>query len=233
MLQQIEILVDGVRNASHAVAHDLRTPLAELRSRIEHLLLNRPPAEVAYRELQEAANELDRVIEVFNALLRLAEIDSGSRLSGFRQVELDRILAEVVEIYEPLGEERGVRLALDAAAGLTVRGDPFLLAQAVGNLVDNAVKYSPSGGIVALRLVREEGRTEVSVIDSGPGISDEEKPRVTGRFYRGRSAEGTPGSGLGLSLVEAVARLHGGSLVLTDTHPGLKAALILPAVLAG
>jgi signal transduction histidine kinase len=230
MLQQIEILVEGVRNATHAVAHDLRTPLTELRGRIESLLGSRPSAEDVHRELQEAADDLDRVIDVFNALLRLAEIDSGARLAGFHEIDLDRIASEVVEIYGPVAEERGVALTLDAPQGTKLRGDPFLLAQALGNLVDNAVKYSPAPGKVTIDLARgPENRIELSVADAGLGISDEEKPRVTGRFYRGAAARGTAGSGLGLSLVEAVARLHGGSLVLDDAAPGLRATLVLPS----
>jgi signal transduction histidine kinase len=228
MLQQIELLVDGVRHASNALAHDLRTPLAELRGRLE--ALQRVPAEGSpiQREIGGAVADLDRVIAIFNALLRLAEIDSGARLSGFRTVALDQILAEVVDLYGPLAEEKGVTVRLEIASDLMVSGDPFLLAQAVGNLVDNAVKYSRAGGIVRVAAAsRGDDEIDITVGDQGPGIADDEKPHATLRFYRGRASRGSEGSGLGLSLVAAVARLHDGSLTLEDADPGLVARLSL------
>jgi len=234
MLQQIELLVDGVRSASNAVAHDLRTPLTQLRGRLEALLGSRPSAELADREVGEAIADLDQVIGVFNALLRLAEIDSGTRLSGFREVQLAEMAAEVAELYGAVAEEKGVGLAFEATPGLAVNGDPFLLAQAMGNLVDNAVKYCPAGRAVVLRLVPgEAGGAHVIVADGGPGIPDNEKPRVTERFYRGGASRGIAGSGLGLSLVAAVARLHGGSLTLADADPGLIATIDLPGPVRG
>lgn len=229
MLQQIEILFDGVRSSSNAVAHDLRTPLAELRGRLETLLRTRPTPEVAFREIGEAVADLDRVIGVFNALLRLAEIDSGTRLAGFREVRLDDIANEVAEMYAPVAEDKGVALELDVGAGMTLHGDPFLLAQALGNLVDNAVKYCPAGGKVTLGLARtDDARIVATVADDGPGIPDAEKAHVVERFYRGAASRNMPGVGLGLSLVAAVAHLHGGDLTLADAEPGLIATLTLP-----
>jgi signal transduction histidine kinase len=229
MLHQIEILIDGVRSASNAVAHDLRTPLAELRGRLETLIRAQPSPERTFQEVEGAVTDLDRVIAVFNALLRLAEIDSGARLSGFRQVSLQEIAAEVIELYGAVAEEKGIILSLDVAADLVVFGDPFLLAQAIGNLVDNAVKYCSPSSLVAIRAARlEEGSIDISVSDNGPGIPDHEKPRVTERFYRGTAGGLSTGVGLGLSLVSAVARLHGGSFVLTDAYPGLVATMVLP-----
>lgn len=233
MLQQIEVLVDGVRNASNAVAHDLRTPLAELRSRLEDLLHSRPPPERTWPEIRAATDDLDRVIDIFNALLRLAEIDSGARLSGFRETALGHIVEEVAELYGPVAEEKGISLAVAPLPHLMVKGDPSLLAQAIGNLVDNAVKYSPAPGTVTVALTRNpDGHAAVSVTDSGPGIPEAERAHVTKRFFRGDSSKGTPGVGLGLSLVSAVARLHGGQLTLSDAHPGLVATLVLPGVSA-
>ncbi|HLN22401.1 MAG TPA: HAMP domain-containing sensor histidine kinase [Patescibacteria group bacterium] len=230
MLQQIEVLVDGVRNASNAVAHDLRTPLAELRGRLEALLRSPPSAETTLQEVGGAVADLDRVIGIFNALLRLAEIDSGARLSGFREVQLDEIAAEVAEMYEPVAEQNAISLTLNAAPGLTVFGDPFLLAQAIGNLVDNALKYCPAHGSVALTAARlDEGGAEITVSDNGPGIADAEKSRVTERFYRGDANRDAAGAGLGLSLVAAVGRLHGGNLTLADACPGLIAKITLPS----
>ena len=231
MLQQIQQLIERVRNTSNAIAHDLRTPLAELRARLEELLRTNPEREITAEEIHKAVADLDRVIAVFNALLRLAEIDSGLRRSGFRRVELADLITEVVELYAPLTEEKEVVFNVDVRGGLAVHGDPHLLAQAVGNLVDNAVKYAPRHGKVGLRVVsRDEGHLEVVVADNGPGIPDGEKTRVTDRFYRGQSSVGTSGIGLGLSLVEAVARLHEGCLTLSDNNPGLTACLRLPGL---
>jgi signal transduction histidine kinase len=228
MLDQIQQLIEGLQTTSHAIAHDLRTPLAELRGRLESLLRRRPPSEAAFEEVQEAVADVDRVIEIFNALLRLAEIDSGVRRSGFRAIDLATVAEEAAELYRPIVEERGATLTVDAPESLTMEGDPFLMAQAIGNLLDNAAKVAPAGTAVTLSLARHEKEIEVSVADRGPGISDAEKPRVTERFFRGDASRGTAGSGLGLSLVAAVARLHGGTLALDDNEPGLRARLVLP-----
>jgi signal transduction histidine kinase len=229
MLQQIEILIEGVRNASNAVAHDLRTPLSELKGRLEALLRHRPPAEESFCEIGAAVSDLDRVIALFNALLRLAEIESGARLAGFRPVDLADIAAEVVELYAPVAEQKEISLTLDADAHPTILGDPFLLAQALGNLVDNALKYGRSGGKTRIHLSKGDGAVLVTVEDDGPGIPDSEKARVTERFYRGAGTMDRPGAGLGLSLVAAAVRLHGGSLDLLDRHPGLIARMTLQA----
>lgn len=230
MLQQIHQLVEGVRNTTNAVAHDLRTPLAELRARLEELLRTHPAQEATFDEIHKAVADIDRVIAVFNALLRLAEIGSGARRSGFRRVELSDLVTEVAELYAPVAEEIEALFLVDAPSGLMVNGDPYLLAQAVGNLVDNAVKYTPLHGKVSLQIAPcDDGWIEVVVADNGPGIPDADKPRVTERFYRCEGSCATAGIGLGLSLVEAVARLHDGRLSLADNHPGLIASLKLPA----
>lgn len=230
MLRQIERLIDGVRNTSNAVAHDLRTPLAELRARLEGIIRDRPRRQAAFDEINQAVADIDRLIGIFNALLRLAEIDSGMRRSGFRAVELAEITTEVAELYGPLIEEKGTRFAVDVPEGLTVGGDPFLLAEAVGNLVDNAAKYTPRAGTISVvARVSDDRHVEITVADTGPGIDASEKSSVTARFYRGRAAEGIGGVGLGLSVVEAVARLHGGELRLGDNRPGLIATLRIAA----
>ena len=230
MLQQIEILIDGVRGASNAVAHDLRTPLTELRGRLEALLRTRPEAEKTFSELGEAVGDLDRIIAIFKALLRLAEIDSGARLAGFKEIALAEVAAEVADLYAPVAEDKGVELSCDVPSGLRVRGDPNLLAQAIGNLLDNALKYGASPGRIDLAARRlPDGEVEIAVSDDGPGIPDGEKPRAADRFYRGARSRKIAGTGLGLSLVAAVARLHGGTLALRDAAPGLIAALTLPA----
>jgi signal transduction histidine kinase len=227
MLDQIERLVDGIRDVSHAIAHDLRTPLAELRSRLEELSLTRPGPEHTFSELESAMADLDRVIAIFNALLRLAEIDAGTRRSGFIDVDVSAIACNAAEFYQPVAELRNVALAFASSGPLQLAGDPLLLAQAIGNLIENALKYAPENGAIWVEaLGRPDGGIEISVSDDGPGICDEEKPKVLERFYRGDGSRGTPGAGLGLSLVAAVAKLHGGVIKLTDNLPGLRATLI-------
>lgn len=228
MLDQIEQLIHGVRNVSNAIAHDLRTPLAELRSRLEELTLTRPPREVAFSQIDTAVADVDRVIAIFNALLRLAEIDTGARRSGFVQVDVAKVASDAAEFYQPVAELRGVALSFHSSNELMRAGDPLLLAQAIGNLIENALKFAQDKGTISVSAVRRaDGAIELIVADDGPGIPDEEKSRVTERFYRGDASRGTPGVGLGLSLVAAVARLHDGSLEFADNNPGLRAALIL------
>jgi signal transduction histidine kinase len=228
MLEQIEQLVHGVRNVSNAIAHDLRTPLAELRSRLEELSVTRPAPEEAFAEIDSAVADVDRVIGIFNALLRLAEIDTGVRRSGFVELDPDEVAGKAVEFYLPAAELKNIALTFQGAAAGAVRGDPVLLAQAIANLLDNALKFTPSGGRIAVETHRRPDDTvEIAVADSGPGIPDAEKPHVAERFYRGDAGRGTPGVGLGLSVVSAVARLHAGRLDLADNFPGLHAAMIL------
>jgi signal transduction histidine kinase len=236
MLDQIEQLVHGIREVSNSIAHDLRTPLAELRSRLEELSLTRPSDEETFAEIDAAVADVDRVIRIFNALLRLAELDTGSRRSGFIQVNANELAAEVVEFYLPAAEIKDVTLSFASTGPVSVSGDPTLLAQAVGNLIDNALKYAGERGSVKVEVRnRTDGAVEISVADDGPGIPDAEKPKVAQRFYRGDTSRGTPGVGLGLSLVQAVARLHGGTLELADNYPGLRARMIIEpgALLSG
>ncbi|MDB5755573.1 MAG: sensor histidine kinase [Massilia sp.] len=230
MLDQIEHLVDGIRNVSNAIAHDLRTPLAELRARLEEVALTRPGAEHTFGEIEAAIADVDRVIAIFNALLRLAEIDAGTRRAGFVEVDAGKIAGEAAEFYQPVAEVRGGALSFASSGPLPMAGDPLLLAQAIGNLIDNALKYAPEHGTIRVKAsLRADGVVEVTVADEGPGIPDELKEKVLERFYRGDASRGTAGAGLGLSLVAAVARLHGGVLELADNHPGLRASLVLPA----
>jgi signal transduction histidine kinase len=228
MLEQIELLVHGVRNVSNAIAHDLRTPLAELRSRLEELALIRPPPEQAYAEIDGAVADVDRVIRIFDALLRLAEIDAGMRRSGFVPLDVSDLAANAVEFYAPAAELKDIDLVFRSDGPLSVSGDPVLLAQALGNLIDNALKYAPVKGQIEVAVTRRsDGTAEISVADDGPGIADAEKCKVVERFYRGDASRGTPGVGLGLSLAQAVAKLHGSALELSDRNPGLRAALAI------
>ncbi len=229
MLDQIEKLVGGVKNVSNAIAHDLRTPLAELRTRLEEIAMSKLSREEAVAQLESAVADVDRVIAIFNALLRLAQVDSGVRRSGFERVDLEPVIRDAVEFYQPVAEERGIVLEASARSGLVVSGDAVLLAQALGNLLDNAIKYSPPGTAIAVEGVRRTDTVELTVADRGPGIPEAEKPKVVERFYRGDVSRGVvQGLGLGLPLVAAAARLHGGLLRLADNRPGLRASLLLP-----
>ena len=230
MLEQIEVLVHGVRNVSNSIAHDLRTPLAELRSRLEELALMRPPAETTFAEIDGAVADVDRVIRIFDALLRLAEIDAGLRRSGFVPLDLAELAETAVEFYAPAAELKQIELNFHADGPLPVAGDPILLAQALSNLIDNALKFAPERGAIDVTVRRRaDAAAEIAVADNGPGIDDAEKAKVVERFYRGDASRGTPGVGLGLSLVQAVAKLHGSTLELSDRHPGLCVVLVLPA----
>ena len=234
MLDQIEQLLHGVRDVSNSIAHDLRTPLAELRSRLEELSLTRPEAEETFAEIDGAVVDVDRVIRIFNALLRLAEIDTGMRRSGFVPVNAADVARQAVDFYLPAAELKGVTLSYRGSGPAHISGDPVLLAQAIGNLIDNALKYTNAGGAITVE-VRElsDNRIQITVADDGPGIPDAEKPKVSARFYRGDASRGTPGVGLGLTLVASVAKVHGGVLELGDNNPGLRATMIISAHTAG
>jgi signal transduction histidine kinase len=228
MLDQIEQLLHGVRDVSNAIAHDLRTPLAELRSRLEELSLTRPEAPETFAEIDAAVVDVDRVIRIFNALLRLAEIDTGMRRSGFVPINAGDLAKQAVDFYLPAAEIKGINLSYHGNGPAALSGDPVLLAQAIGNLIDNALKYTADGGAITVEVQNQaDGKVRITVADNGPGIPDEEKPKVPARFYRGDSSRGTPGVGLGLSLVASVAKVHGGALELADNNPGLRAHMLI------
>ena len=234
MLDQIEQLLHGVRDVSNSIAHDLRTPLAELRSRLEELSLTRPESEETFAEIDAAVVDVDRVILIFNALLRLAEIDTGMRRSGFVLVNAADVARQAVDFYLPAAELKGIALSYRGTGPAHLSGDPVLLAQAIGNLIDNALKYTSAGGAISVEVQElADSRIQITVADDGPGIPDEEKPKVSARFYRGDASRGTPGVGLGLTLVASVAKVHGGALELGDNHPGLRANMVISAQAAG
>ena len=227
LLDQFEQLIHANRHVSDSIAHDLRTPLAELRFKLESLTLTGYSLETVYNEIDAAIVDVDRVILVFNALLRLAEIDHGARRSGFEQVNIVKMVEDVIDFYQPLAEMKGIALTFDSSASVSTKCDALLLAQAIGNLIDNALKYTQNFVRVQVQAFPDTDRILITVSDNGIGIPDEEKPRVIERFYRSHASRGTDGVGLGLSLVAAVAKLHDGSLELTDAVPGLHATLII------
>ena len=228
MMDEIEGLVGNIRTVTDNIAHDLRTPLNRLRSRIDLVLLRPAEAETYRRILEETLAEADNLLATFNALLTISHAESGSRLHEFQPVDPGRLAEDVVELYEPLAEEKGVRLEAAVDSGLSMPGDRHLLFQALANLVDNAVKYTPPGGSARVTVTRVLDGIEVAVADSGPGIPAEERARVLERFVRLDATRTTPGNGLGLSLVQAVARLHNARLMLGDAAPGLEVRMIFP-----
>jgi hypothetical protein len=227
MLERITRLMDGVRQVSNAIAHDLRTPITRARTRLEDAAIHAQTPDDLRAAIERATLDLDGIVGVFQALLRISEIEAGTRRSAFARVDIAPMLGEVEELYGALAEEQGISLVVLAGAEVPAYGDKALIHQAVANLVDNAVKFSPPGGTVRV-TASTQGKVSITVTDEGPGIPEAERARAVERFYRGESARSTPGSGLGLSLVAAVAQLHGGELRLEDNHPGLRAVLVLP-----
>jgi signal transduction histidine kinase len=236
MLDQIERLVRGLKEVSDNIAHDLRSPLARLRSRLEIALLEPADKEKYRAVLTETIAEADALLMTFNALLSIAEAEAGAARDQFVALDVDALLADVAELYEPLADAAGLAFNIEGertATGATVQGDRDQLFQAVANLVDNAIKFSSPGGAVTLSLAHAPDQLEITVADRGPGVPEDAREKVMERFYRLEESRTMPGSGLGLSLVAAVARLHGGHLALSDNQPGLRAAVCLPTRPAG
>ena len=223
MVEAVGRTVAQVKGVTDAVAHDLRTPLTRVRATLDHarLAANTPPDVAAL--LAGATGDLDQVLARFTALLRIAEIEAGARRAGFGRVEVGPLLEQVRDLYEPLAEERGLALHVAAEAG-ELDGDPALLVEALGNLVDNAIGYATHGVVLAA------GPGAIEVRDDGPGLPADEREAVLRRFHRGSNAQDRPGTGLGLSLVAAIAHLHGLELELGDAAPGLVVRLTGPQV---
>lgn len=236
MLDRIEGLMSGLREVSDNIAHDLKTPINRLRNSAEAALRD-PRGEVAYREgLERTIEKADEVIKTFNALLLIARLEAGPLEESLERFDLGQLVEDVAELYTPAAEEAGFELTIDATKGIEVSANRQLLGQAQANLIDNAIKYSrasQSGGAIAVKAgLVQNGDIEISVADRGPGISDRDRTRVLKRFVRLEESRTKPGTGLGLSLVAAVARLHGGRIRLEDNVPGLRVVLTLPARVA-
>ena len=229
MLDRIQSLMEEVRRISDNIAHDLKTPLSRLKNSLERLnLVALEDPEDRQVLIEQSISEADGLLSTFNALLRIANIESGERRSAFKELELPPLLRDLVEYYQPLAEERQQDLRLEVSAPQSVVGDRDLLFQAFANLLDNAVKYTPARGRIEVRLERQHDCPRVLIVDSGPGIPIQQRGKVFRRFYRLEQSRGLPGNGLGLSLVAAVARLHEIDLVLEDNAPGLRVVLSFP-----
>jgi signal transduction histidine kinase len=231
MLAQIERLMQGMKDVSSNVAHDLRTPLTRLRARAEAALRTVSPDDHR-AALQQTIVESDRLLQTFNALLSIAKAEAGQSREGLQNLDVSEVLRDVAELYEPLVEEEGGSLTMAPLPHLLVRGDRQLLAQAVSNLIDNAMKYGAAGedGSVNVSVSAEslDGKAIILIADSGKGIDASQRERVVERFVRLDESRSKPGNGLGLSLVASVMKLHSGTLELKDAKPGLKAVLTLP-----
>ena len=229
MLDRIAELMDGLKEVSDNIAHDLKTPLTRLRNRAEEALRTATGDEDYRAALEATIEESDGLIRTFNALLMIARAEAGQLQASISEFDAAEATRSVAELYEPVAEEKGVTLAVDAATALTIRGNRDLIGQALANLVDNALKHgAPSGSTVSLTAQRVGDSIEIGVADRGEGIPLGERARVLERFVRLEASRTRPGSGLGLSLAAAVAKLHGGTLRLDDNAPGLKAVIVLP-----
>ncbi|MFC0167162.1 ATP-binding protein [Pseudoduganella danionis] len=228
MLDRIERLMDGIRHVSNAIAHDLRTPLGRIRSKLDEALRHEPSVPRLTGAAHDAIEHIDDLIRLFERLLQIAEAESGVRTRLFERLALAQIARDMGEMYEASAEDRGVTLTLELDDNVQVDGDRNLLASAVASLLDNAIKYAGAGAEVRLGVQLYQGRAAIVVADTGPGIPAAELGKVTQRFYRVDASRHLPGNGLGLAIVSATALSHGGELQLEDGAPGLVARILLP-----
>nr|WP_117195503.1 ATP-binding protein [Rhizobium terrae] len=237
MLGRIEKLNEGLRQVSDNIAHDLKTPLTRLRNKAADALAENRE-DVRRAALEGIIGESDQLIRTFNALLMISRVEAGSIAAEMSEVDLSAISADSAELYEPVAEEAGLSLSTELEPGLIVNGNRELIGQAIFNLLDNAIKYSAGGKgepKICVKLARRDGAFRLSVCDNGPGVPADRRDDVLKRFVRLDESRSKPGTGLGLSLVEAVMELHGGSLELSDTHagnaeaPGLTVTMVFPA----
>jgi signal transduction histidine kinase len=222
---RIEKLLLANKHVSADIAHDLRKPLASILRRLEGTRAQGADLEVVRSAVKAAITEIENLLETFNALLRIGQVEAGARRAGFRPLDLAEIAREVVEAFQPAAEDEGKTLALRLDEPLPISGDKELLTQMIANIVDNSLRHAPKGVRVEVAGDRMPGGIQLSVADDGPGVDSRELKVIFGRFYRADAARSTPGSGLGLNLVAAIADLHGLECSASDNHPGLRVTL--------
>jgi signal transduction histidine kinase len=220
MLDEIERLMTQAKGAGEDIAHDLRTPLTRLRARLERGLVAVNSESDQHATLAAGIEDIDQILGTISAILRIAEVDQGNRRAAFRQVDLADVTREAIDLYEPIAEQKGIEIDWHVDPVNSVRGDGDLLFEAVANLLDNAIKFTPFGGQVSVRIQQRGEGPSIQVADSGPGIHAADFPKILGRFYRADPSRQTPGTGLGLSLVASIVRLHGFSLTLRERPVG-------------
>ena len=228
MLDQIVLLMESVHRVSDNIAHDLRTPLARLRNHIEEIYLDADAAGSPHAVLEHALAEADGLLNTFNALLRIARIEAHEESAAFSPVDMDVLINDVMELYEPLAEAKQLQFQARISTQLIFQGDRDLLFQALANLLDNAIKYTPPGGGVRLTLQNEGDAVCLRLCDSGPGIPEAQREQVFQRFFRLERSRTTPGNGLGMSLVQAVMQRHALDIQLRDNQPGLCVCIRFP-----
>lgn len=228
MLNRIQSLMEDIRRVSDSIAHDLRTPLARLRQHLEEARQQETPHSKSAHYLESSIKEADSLLSTFNALLRIARIESEQIKFGFSMIDFRALIEDIVEFYEPLMEEKQQRMETTLEAGIQSWGDRDLIFQAVANIIENAIKYTPPHGHISISLIRLNTEAVVTIADNGPGIPEAQRENVFRRFYRLDQSRSSSGNGLGLSLVSAVVSMHNGSIELQDNHPGLRTVIKLP-----
>lgn len=228
MLDKIETHMASIKHASDNIAHDLRTPLTRLRNHLEELHLSTDRSGQDYVMVEQAIAEADGLLASFNALLRIVRVESEEAINRFQPVDMANLTKDVAELYEPLVEQKGQTLKTELAEIEPIAGDRDMLFQAISNLIDNAIKYSPKNGLIQISLAQTDDNVKLIIADSGPGITSQDREKVFQRFFRLDQSRNTPGNGLGLSLVHAVMKLHKMNIYLEDNHPGLKVVIVFP-----